>query len=200
MATLSLDDRLREAGIRSRLIIPLISNDEIIGCLNFGSRQPDAYSPDDVQVLAPLAEQMAIALEDARLHARVEQLAVVEEWERISRELHDGLGQAVDDSFMWLQVQLVGVMFSLIALFTSATGPHGDGARLWIALQQTVLEVLEGPYAGDIVKLKAAVDGVDRFVAHYLYPLVKVGNATFHHEQARAKHAHRRAGRTSGVS
>ena len=42
-----------------------------------------------------LANQAAIALEHDRLERRLRELAVVEERERIARELHDGIAQVL---------------------------------------------------------------------------------------------------------
>ncbi len=48
-----------------------------------------------METLASLANQATIALEHARLEARLRELAVVEERERIARELHDGIAQVL---------------------------------------------------------------------------------------------------------
>ncbi len=50
---------------------------------------------DDVETLASLANQAAIAIENARLQERLRELAVVAERERIAREMHDGLAQVL---------------------------------------------------------------------------------------------------------
>ena len=46
-------------------------------------------------MLSSLANQAAIATENARLQARLRELAVVAERERIAREMHDGLAQVL---------------------------------------------------------------------------------------------------------
>ena len=46
-------------------------------------------------MLSSLANQAAIAIENARLQARLRELAVVAERERIAREMHDGLAQVL---------------------------------------------------------------------------------------------------------
>jgi signal transduction histidine kinase len=46
-------------------------------------------------VLEGIGEQVALAVENARLHERVLDRAVLEERERIARELHDGLAQVL---------------------------------------------------------------------------------------------------------
>jgi signal transduction histidine kinase len=46
-------------------------------------------------LLEGLAAQAAIAIENARLYAEVRSLATVQERERIAREMHDGLAQAL---------------------------------------------------------------------------------------------------------
>lgn len=53
------------------------------------------FEPQDEELLQLFAAQAAVAIENARLHARVEALAAVAERERIARELHDSLAQVL---------------------------------------------------------------------------------------------------------
>ncbi|MFI5254041.1 MAG: histidine kinase [Candidatus Limnocylindrales bacterium] len=78
-----------------RLSAPLQRGDETIGQLMVASRRERAFGVDEVETLASLANQAAIAIENARLHQRLRELAVVEERERIAREMHDGLAQVL---------------------------------------------------------------------------------------------------------
>ncbi len=71
------------------------AGDETIGLLAIGSSVPRAFSVDDVEALASLANQAAIAIENAHLQSRLRELAVVAERERIAREMHDGLAQVL---------------------------------------------------------------------------------------------------------
>ncbi len=59
---------LRQRGARSRIYLPLVVRDRVIGALTFGSNQPGAYSERNLEILTPLADQMAIAVENARLY------------------------------------------------------------------------------------------------------------------------------------
>lgn len=76
--------KLKDAGIR--LSVPLISQGELIGLLNLGSRMSEAdYSTDDRRLLNTLATQAAPALRVAQL-ARQQQIEALQR-ERMEHEL-----------------------------------------------------------------------------------------------------------------
>ncbi len=75
---------LREAGVR--LVVPLVSQGELIGLINLGSRLSEQdYSSDDRKLLGDLATQAAPALRVAQL-VRQQQLEFAER-QRIEQEL-----------------------------------------------------------------------------------------------------------------
>jgi nitrate/nitrite-specific signal transduction histidine kinase len=51
------------------------------------------FSPDDQALVETFALHAGIAMENARLHEQLQRLAVVDERERISKDLHDGIIQ-----------------------------------------------------------------------------------------------------------
>lgn len=78
-------EELREAGVR--LIVPLVSQGELIGLINLGPRLSEQeYSADDRKLLNDLASQAAPAVRVAQL-ARQQQ-AEARERERLEQELH----------------------------------------------------------------------------------------------------------------
>ena len=77
-------DALREAGVT--LVVPLVSQGELVGLLNLGPRLSDQdYSTDDSKLLDSLAAQAAPALQVAQLVRRQE--AEARSRERIEQEL-----------------------------------------------------------------------------------------------------------------
>ena len=68
------DPRYRDAdpAIQSELCVPLKIDGRTIGSLNVESVQPDAFSEHDEQLLSTLANQAAIAIENARLFHALE--------------------------------------------------------------------------------------------------------------------------------
>jgi nitrate/nitrite-specific signal transduction histidine kinase len=81
--------------VAARLEAPLQRAGETIGLLMIGSRVSRGFEVDEVETLSSLANQAAIAIENARLQARLRELAVDAERERIAREMHDGLAQVL---------------------------------------------------------------------------------------------------------
>ncbi|HZY45319.1 MAG TPA: GAF domain-containing protein, partial [Anaerolineae bacterium] len=69
--------------IHAELCVPIIRNEEVIGVLNVEDLEFNAFSPDDVRAMETLADQLAIAIENARLYEeanqRVAELAALQE-------------------------------------------------------------------------------------------------------------------------
>ena len=83
------------AYIRAWIGLPLIVQGRIIGMLTLDHREPNAYSQQQAELAMAFANQAAIAIENARLYQQAEQVAVSAERNRIARELHDSVSQAL---------------------------------------------------------------------------------------------------------
>ncbi|MBN1136069.1 MAG: GAF domain-containing protein [Anaerolineae bacterium] len=57
---------------RSELALPLQARGERIGVLDVQSTEPDAFGPEDVAVLQTLADQVAVAISNARLYQQAQ--------------------------------------------------------------------------------------------------------------------------------
>jgi GAF domain-containing protein len=81
---------------RSEIALPLQARGEIIGALDVQSKEPEAFSEEDVAVLQTLADQVAVAISNARLFQQVEESLEVERraYGEISREAWRELLQA----------------------------------------------------------------------------------------------------------
>jgi GAF domain-containing protein len=78
---------------RSEMALPLISRGRIIGALTVQSVKPQAFSDEDVAVLQTMADQVANAVENARLLREMERLARRNELvSEISGKLRGALG------------------------------------------------------------------------------------------------------------
>jgi PAS domain S-box-containing protein len=58
---------------RSEVALPLRARDEIIGALEVQSVEPDAFSQEDVEALQILADQVAVAISNARLFQQAQE-------------------------------------------------------------------------------------------------------------------------------
>jgi signal transduction histidine kinase len=82
--------------MHSFLGVPVPIMGRSIGNLYLTNRRGGGeFSEDDQSLVEMFALHAGIAIENARLHARVQRLAVVEERERISKDLHDGIIQRI---------------------------------------------------------------------------------------------------------
>lgn len=80
-------------GIRAELAVPIKLGDRVLGVLNVES--PDTLSEDDAASLQIVADQLAVGIDNARLYERGQRLAVLEERQRIARDLHDSVTQQI---------------------------------------------------------------------------------------------------------
>ncbi|MGH2593097.1 MAG: GAF domain-containing protein, partial [Anaerolineae bacterium] len=68
-----MNPRVLEAGIRSVIAMPIIRKDEVLGVLYVNSKTPGKYSADSLQLARLLANEAALAIENARLFSQVAQ-------------------------------------------------------------------------------------------------------------------------------
>jgi PAS domain S-box-containing protein len=69
------DPRYKEtyAGIQSGLYVPMQSGQKVVGVISIESEKPDAFTESDQRLATTLANQAAVAIENARLNASLEQ-------------------------------------------------------------------------------------------------------------------------------
>lgn len=79
--------------MRSELCVPIVAGGRVLGLLNLESETIAAFTDEDVGVLHTAADILAGAIENARLYHRSQEAAVLEERNRLARELHDSVTQ-----------------------------------------------------------------------------------------------------------
>jgi signal transduction histidine kinase len=95
---------VRLGGVGPALFVPLSAEGRAFGTLAVANAVGGAaFREADVQLVETFAEQAAVALEHARLRRELDRLAVLEDRERIAKELHDGAIQSLFAVGMGLQ-------------------------------------------------------------------------------------------------
>ena len=90
--------------MRSFLGVPILVRDEVFGNLYLtDKRSAEVFSDVDEELVVALAAAAGVAIENARLHAQVEDLALLHERERIARDLHDTVIQRLFATGLSLQ-------------------------------------------------------------------------------------------------
>ncbi|HEX6799088.1 MAG TPA: GAF domain-containing sensor histidine kinase [Ktedonobacterales bacterium] len=79
----------------SWMAVPLRLRDQVIGMLVVASDEENAFTPHHATLALAVANQAAIAIENARLYAQAQEWAALEERQKLARELHDSVSQAL---------------------------------------------------------------------------------------------------------
>jgi PAS domain S-box-containing protein len=91
----SIHHLLREAAWDTIYFVPLISRGQAVGSLNLYYLAGEEPGEDETVFLGAIADQTAVAVENARLFAAAQGKAALEERQRLARELHDSVSQAL---------------------------------------------------------------------------------------------------------
>jgi HD-GYP domain-containing protein (c-di-GMP phosphodiesterase class II)/HAMP domain-containing protein len=131
-----LDEVLLRAGIRSTLVLPLSVKGKVLGTLNLGSSRVGAYSEAEARFLQPIAEELALAIDHARLYQEARQIAEdnlrLYQEEREFREKLQALAQELEKSGSELRRAYNTMAASLVDLLEARdpyTRGHSDRVR-----------------------------------------------------------------------
>lgn len=99
-----------EGGMGPTAVVPLSSAGTVLGTMSIANRVGGYdFSPAQVATLQAFASQAGVAIEYSRARDELRRLAVIEDRERIGRELHDGVIQVLFGVGMELQAAAAAV-------------------------------------------------------------------------------------------
>jgi GAF domain-containing protein len=86
---------LEREGLRFGISVPLMAQGRLLGGMVLGSRAERTMSGEEMSLLAAIGQEVSIAVANARLFDRAQQMAALEERNRLAHELHDSVTQSL---------------------------------------------------------------------------------------------------------
>lgn len=154
--------------MRTFLGVPIVLHGRTYGNLYLTDKQgphgPIPFTEEDERGVTLFAAQAAVAMENARLHGQVQALAAVGERERIARELHDSLAQALG----YVRLQAATAREALArgqdGVAETALGQIGDVAGdAYGEVREAILGLRSGGSGGE----RSLVDALGEYVRRY---------------------------------
>jgi PAS domain S-box-containing protein len=193
---------------RALLIVPLIVKDDVYGAIALYYHEPRAFSDEEIRLACAVSDQAALAVENARLVVAAQGKAVLEERQRLARDLHDSVTQAlygitlyaeaaarilmsgdtvtVADQLRDLQEMARGALQEMRLLIFELRPPVLEAEGLVVALR-TRLETVEGR---SNLKTTFTMEGMSRLSAPIEQALYRIAQEALNNalKHARAHH------------
>ncbi|GLH98378.1 GAF domain-containing sensor histidine kinase [Phytohabitans aurantiacus] len=150
--------------------MPIVDGDEILGEIFLANKQsPGGFTAEDEELLRLLAGHAAIAIVNARLYERSRELSIMEERNRIARELHDAVTQ-----------KLFSLRLTAEAAATVVERDPARGAAQLATVRQLAAEAVEELHAVliGLRPVDLAGDGLDAALRKQADLLDRVHKAT----------------------
>ena len=87
-------ESLKNQGVKTLVLVPLVLGEQNLGIMELHFQVAKRLTMDDLDYAQALVHHTTLALQLGRLAHRTEQMAVMEERNRMAREIHDTLAQA----------------------------------------------------------------------------------------------------------
>ena len=96
-------------GVQTMLIAPLVFGQDILGVCTISHFQSHPYPSEALHLVTALTQQVVLAIQLTRLAEDAKQAALLEEHNRLAREIHDTLAQ----TFNSISLQLNNAQYYL---------------------------------------------------------------------------------------
>jgi signal transduction histidine kinase len=100
---IGIADAYFDLDLKSFVYVPLIMKSELVGMLIVGRSRTRSFTDDEVSSIATFANQLSIAIKTQSLIKEKEKRLLLEERNRIAREIHDGVAQSLAGAIMNLE-------------------------------------------------------------------------------------------------
>ncbi len=133
---------------RSELALPLLVGDTLFGALDVQSTQPNAFDDQDVAVLQNMANQIAIAINNARLfqetQSRLEEISTLNRqylaraWEAFSTDRPDSVNLQLEGGFVSPAPE-ISIRHNPITITTPILAQDGTSISIPISLRDEII-------------------------------------------------------------
>jgi signal transduction histidine kinase len=90
--------------LRALMQVPIRVAGKVYGVFSADYLQPHHFTEEEKRLLTAFAQRAGLAIETARLHEREEQIAVMQERNRLARDLHDSVTQSMYGVALYTEV------------------------------------------------------------------------------------------------
>jgi signal transduction histidine kinase len=157
---LELHDAMKNRGVRSVLSVPLMLGAEVLGVITLYNIERENWAEDEINLAKALGHQATLALQLTRLAARAREGAVLEERNRLAREIHDTLAQGFAAVRMQLELAR-GYPDMSEAAATALDFAHQIAGENLVEARRS-MAVLKSAQPSLGASLSAAIEGVRR--------------------------------------
>lgn len=88
-------EMLQAEGIGSYMQLPLRIDEKVFALFNICYLKPYAFGQEQIRLFTSLAQRAAMAIENAQLYEQTQEIAALEERNRLARDLHDAVTQTL---------------------------------------------------------------------------------------------------------
>jgi signal transduction histidine kinase len=86
---------LAREGLAFGVSVPLVAQGKLLGAMVLGSRTERVLNAEELSLLTLIGQEVGTAVNNARLYDRAQQMAALEERNRLAQELHDSVTQSL---------------------------------------------------------------------------------------------------------
>lgn len=144
---------------------PMRTTEQTLGVLSIIGSPGQQFSLEEQALLAAVADQIAVTVENVRLRAEAEQVALLQERERLARDLHDSVTQSLYSLTLWIEAGQRSVRAGDLARVEEYLERLEEGTRQAIRDMRLLVYELRPPaleYEGLVSALQERLDAVEK--------------------------------------